>query len=73
MEELEIEHQVDVLENEWEGSDSEVLERLVPGEELHQRDEIGEQLWSFAHSQRRQVKTLQDVLIFWTNKHLIDK
>ena len=58
MEELEVENQVYILENYREGCDPEVFERLVPGEELHQRYEVGEQLRSSAQGQRRQVMTL---------------
>ena len=43
MEELEVEHQADVLKNEREGGDFLVFKGLVPGEELHQRCEVGEQ------------------------------
>ena len=73
VEELEIKHQADILENEGEVSNFLVFKGLVPGEELHQLCEVAEQLWSFAHCQRRQRMAPQKVLIFWTDKCFRDK
>ena len=43
VQELEVEHQADVLENEGECSHFLICKRLVPGEELNHLDEVAEQ------------------------------